>query len=461
MHPTRDHIFISYATEDFELARWLTAQLTTCGYRVWCDQVTLLGGESFPTEIDKAISERTFRLIALMSAASLDKPNPKKERTLALALARERNEEFLIPLNVDGLAPSQLGWMMSDITFIPFADSWATGLSGLLKKLERIDAPQPLSNGPRVAASAYLYEDVVKLEPDKIITNCFEFADVPETLFVFRPSRQASWESVHRWSEKWPCYYLSERQVVAFGPPVEPPEAGLQLRKQSGVLWKEAHFVSGVRTSDILTYLLRKSLYLRCLKIGMVWDSRGEGVAFPSGILEENTIRYIGSTGRKTRVKVRGDRTSKRLNKDPLEWRYSIGIAFFVRRHFEAPFTAIMRVRTFILDRQDRPLDDRIAQSKRKSLTRYWYNRRWHDLQLAFISEISRHSAELKVAVGKDVTVCLRTSPIVGEVPLSIDEEALDLAGEDDARQLSVDVSESNLAEAGDDGEKGDVGDYE
>src|SRR5438045_6308152 len=44
----RDHLFISYATEDRSLAEWLTRKLTADGYRVWCDCFSLLGGESYP-----------------------------------------------------------------------------------------------------------------------------------------------------------------------------------------------------------------------------------------------------------------------------------------------------------------------------------------------------------------------------------------------------------------------------
>jgi hypothetical protein len=131
---SRDHLFISYAGEDADLAEWLTLKLTSEGYSVWCDMIKLLGGESYPRNIDEAIKNRTFRFIALLSRASLSKPNPLKERTLALNIARSRKEDFLIPLNVDGLSPTDLDWMTSDLTFIPFYKSWAAGLDQLLKK---------------------------------------------------------------------------------------------------------------------------------------------------------------------------------------------------------------------------------------------------------------------------------------------------------------------------------------
>ena len=61
----RDHLFISYATEDFALAEWLALRLTIEGYKVWCDRFELLGGESYPKDIDKAMKEKTFRVLAL------------------------------------------------------------------------------------------------------------------------------------------------------------------------------------------------------------------------------------------------------------------------------------------------------------------------------------------------------------------------------------------------------------
>jgi hypothetical protein len=100
----RDHLFISYATEDASFSEWLTLKLTAEGYKVWCDQIKLLGGESYPRDIDKAIKEQTFRLLALVSKHSISIPNPLKERNLALNIARQRQEDFLIPLNVDGLS---------------------------------------------------------------------------------------------------------------------------------------------------------------------------------------------------------------------------------------------------------------------------------------------------------------------------------------------------------------------
>ena len=48
---TREHLFVSYATEDAPLAEWFTRKLTAEGYSVCCDRFKLLGGESYPRDI--------------------------------------------------------------------------------------------------------------------------------------------------------------------------------------------------------------------------------------------------------------------------------------------------------------------------------------------------------------------------------------------------------------------------
>src|SRR5205807_8416809 len=110
------HLLISYASEDTALATWLARKLAALGYAVWFDQMRMLGGEPWPQTIDDAIKHRTFRMLALMSASSFDKPNPTKERTAALALGKARNiPDFLITLKVD---KAELDWQTSDICYV-------------------------------------------------------------------------------------------------------------------------------------------------------------------------------------------------------------------------------------------------------------------------------------------------------------------------------------------------------
>ncbi len=142
LNPT--HLFISYASEDAVLATWLARKLAALGYAVWHDQMKMLGGEPWPQTIDDAIKNRTFRMLALISASSLHKQKPTGERVLAQRIADQRGiPDFLIPLKVDG---TELDWLTSPISYIAFNRSWADGLRQLLKKLDSISAPKALAN---------------------------------------------------------------------------------------------------------------------------------------------------------------------------------------------------------------------------------------------------------------------------------------------------------------------------
>jgi len=185
----RDHLFISYAWEDGALAEWLVRKLTAAGYRVWCDRFKMLGGERWPKDIDRAIKTRTFRMIALLSAASINKENPSKERQMALTLSKERKEDFLIPLNVDGLRPRELGWELSDLDYIAF-EHWASGFEQLLKKLESISAPRlRAAEGPALAAKTFLPPNVLRDVEEPLYANCLVVTTIPEVVQRFTLSR--------------------------------------------------------------------------------------------------------------------------------------------------------------------------------------------------------------------------------------------------------------------------------
>jgi hypothetical protein len=200
-NPKREHLFISYATEDADLAAWLTLKLTSFGYLVWCDQVKLLGGESYPLDIDRAIKDETFRMLALMSRNSVAKVNPVKERTSALALARQRKVNFLIPLNVDGMKAEELDWMTIDITFIPFHRNWADGFARLVRLLKSIGCPTPLAaTGADLVASWFASTDAPDQRQETLASNLYMFESIPSTIWRVPVSKTLS----ANWPEDWP-----------------------------------------------------------------------------------------------------------------------------------------------------------------------------------------------------------------------------------------------------------------
>jgi hypothetical protein len=208
----QDHLFISYAGEDWCFVEWLALRLAAEGYKVWCDRIKLLGGESYPRDIDAAIKNRTFRFLAILSRNSIQKANPVKERTLALNLARERQENFVIPINLDGLSASELDWMVSDLTYIPFNLSWAQGLAQLLKQLVKSNTPMSFPNGRSAAANWFNSNNLLVRRKERLWSNVAEIVEYPRDFYRFEIDPRTSAEQRLELLKEWP--YFAESDVL-------------------------------------------------------------------------------------------------------------------------------------------------------------------------------------------------------------------------------------------------------
>ena len=310
----RDHLFISYAYEDAALADWLVRKLTAEGYLVWCDRFKLLGGESYPRDIDRAIKFNTFRVIALLSKNSLNKANPTKERTLALNLGRERTEDFLIPLNVDGLRAVELDWMTSDLTFISFSENWAAGFRQLLKKLAVVEAPRLLNNGAEVASSTFLFESVLSDTQEILHSNFFPILEIPEVIRRFRFVKPIDFEMRLAVSRVWPAFFTDPTNALAFSLPKKLP-AKVEVKAHGGSAWRYEDRINRIPSRNVVTALIKKEIVHHCLSRGLV-SKGGQEVYFPVGFLNER-VQFTNWDGRRTWIKSwdndqRGDQASQR-----------------------------------------------------------------------------------------------------------------------------------------------------
>ena len=98
---SKQSIFISHATpEDNGFVRWLGARLELAGFSVWHDLGRLKGGDHFWDKIEKAIRDESFRFLAVVSKASVDKQGVKDEWALAQTVEKSL-PGFVIPVRLD------------------------------------------------------------------------------------------------------------------------------------------------------------------------------------------------------------------------------------------------------------------------------------------------------------------------------------------------------------------------
>jgi hypothetical protein len=358
-------------------------------------------------------------MLHLVSKHSLAKPNPKKERELALQLEQERGE-ILIPINVDGTKPSELPWRIVDVAYIPF-QNWATGLTQLLKKLNSVEAPRPLEGvGRDIAGSAFLVRSAVTDGEEELVSNAFEFTSVPKVVRCFHFPQIVSGEQTFVLKREWAFRDLGGRRALAFAPPPKSLGATFAAEETDRIEWRRGHTVEGILTEHLVSELLSKSLELHCRKRGLVMDPGGRGFYFPMGLLPRNTLFFEGYLGRRTRVLACGQRAF-----GGRKYRYHLCPWFRVRNDLGSEFVALFRLRVHLADCSGAPLENRATLARRKKIGSAWWNGQWLNRQLAVISFLANGETEIRIGEDPESHVVLAGTSMGGSLSRSIDEDFL------------------------------------
>jgi hypothetical protein len=443
----RDHLFVSYAGEDGALAEWLTLKLVSEGYRVWCDRFKLLGGESYPKDITTAIRDRTFRFIPLLSRHSVNKENPLKERTLAQAIARERHEEFILPLNVDGIKPHELDFQSADLVYIPFRESWSKGLGQLLKKLQQISTPRdaPFGQG---AVSGWLLEGRSVEQRDEVLwSNLVPITEIPKAISRFEFDRAESFRALD-WI--WPYFRQNARIAWSFFPP--PEEGEIKAREKEKVDWTKPREGMPFNPSGAVSHLLRLAMLADCRGRGMAIDKDREEAYFPEGILHDGWLGFREYSGTQTRVKVVGERTFKVPRGIAQKSRYHLEAAFdpFIGR-FGQPVVSVS-LGVYWTDLHGLALPPATAQRRRKALCKTWWNHEWLSRLTALLAWLSEGGEEIVIAQTESGKLILGGRPVHALANVGINESRL-LGGQPEGEGSEIDeIEEDDESEESDGG---------
>ncbi|MFH1368514.1 MAG: toll/interleukin-1 receptor domain-containing protein [Elusimicrobiota bacterium] len=439
----QDHIFISYAEEDWSLAEWLTLKLTIAGYSVWCDHFKLLGGESFPVEIDDAIKNRTFRLVALLSRNSISKPNPLKERTLAIKISKDRKIDFLIPINVDGLKATELDWMTTDLTYIPFNKSWADGLNQLLRKLQSLEAPRPLLKaGMEAAIEAYLPKSAINQTPENLYLNCLPIEQIPKIIKHFELNRQLSWEEMRAAEMKWAFHTDARirRKVLSFQVPPSDLIQNVEIKPCGETAWETVKTVDGIDSSNLAVILLNKCIKMKMYEKGLQIVDKMQ-FYFPKGLLDGNWLKFVSYDGKNRRLQVTGERSSWVGKDKQQKYNYHFSPELWVRRDLVDNYVVQVNVRLFIVDSLGNAFKQRSAASRRKKVSRGWKNKQWLMRHIGICSFLSDGNGKIEIGKTNEEKVVIYSNLFKVGAPYGINEITLRKGASE-----SSDIGESDIS---------------
>ena len=421
--PVRDHLFISYAAENSALADWFARRLAALGYAVWYDRFKLLGGEPWPQDIEVAIDQRTFRMLALISHASKDKKNPTGERKKGEVVGKRENiADFVIPLNVD-LATSDVPWDLIGTQYIDFSHSWAKGLAGVLAKLEKLGAPRTLPDGASLVHQTVVDSTAIRLRQETLASNCLSIRELPEQIVKCVFENELTTEDKDALRERGVFRPLSEKAVLAFREPTREILGTNKLDFVERRRWRETDDVFGLKTRDALVSLIHASIDSHLHKVGFIRDAHGWHL--PHAFRKNSRLDFQLIEGGQSWVKGNGQRHFGRGTfRRP--YRYYLGANIRVLRSdsLEDPML-IVKLRIHLTTATNGDLGKRGGLARRKHLCKSWYNNEWLARTLAVVQTLWTEEGLIRAG---DVVV--DGWPILLTSPIGIDETKAEKADE-------------------------------
>lgn len=441
-----DYLVIDSAREDETLATWIARRLTATGYRVWSPNLSLLGGEEGDNAVEKMISEKAFRVLSLCSQASMQNPDLTARRVLSLKISAERDAEFLLPIAVDDLQPEQLDRGTRALVQIPFHRNWAEGISQLFKKLDEINCPRPLYDGESLALQTFFPPNLINATSETLYSNCFPVIRLPELIRRFKPNRQLERYETASWNGSWAFKWISPTKIVSFQEPPKEIADRFGLTASGSAAWQHMPDIDGILTSNLISELLRRSLNVKCIERGMQYCRDTKMHYFPWEAYNGQRLQIVRPDGKKTWTKPVGEKKHW-TPRVVTYYRYSLSPDFTIQQGLGDGFAASLQIRVRSTDAEGRPLSKALILSRRKHLCKDWWNNDWFNRTLAVAQFLSDGGAEIAIGTTLEQQVVFSASPLHWEVPVSINEAALENAKEKRSEVVRPDLSEDEVEE--------------
>lgn len=431
----RDVVFISHANpEDNDFALWLASHLACAGYSVWSDVTKLLGGEVFWDTIENGIRYQSAKVIVALSRNGQSKQGVLDEVNLAVSVERASGlSGFVVPVRVDDLPFDQVRANLARKNVIDFCENWAAGLAQLLESFEREGVPKVNIRGSvnigdwcrtHLKSRASLVQ-----QPEPLLSNWLAVQGLPERMLFHRINVPLERIDDAIRSLQYPHFrYL--RLVGGFA------EAGdfQSSAAPPNVIFAESHrialdrFLAGRPTEfpgldgrsaqNFMTSLVRQAWDNEAAKRGLrAYETASRTVAWfpPKALIQDDRVQFSDDGGRR-RSKLLVGRSERRQ----VYWHFAVEAKPVLGR---LPRIVLRPHVIFSLDGVN-PLESKMRMHiLRRSFCRNWWNDRWRDLLLAFVSWFAAGEKIIPLPVGSSVSIRISAALLKFEAPVSTEGE--------------------------------------
>jgi hypothetical protein len=419
----RDTIFISHSNpEDNDFTLWLATRLQLAGYKVWCDQIELIGGEKHWDDIQYILDNKAAKFILVESNTTFSKEGVLDEFDHAKTIAKQYElKDFIIPIRIED-TPFNARIGLSRYNHIDAIGLWAKGLQQLIDKLKKDNAAIRSDKDsfllPRFT-NKYILENGIIKKKEIYYSNLWKINKLPKSLYLFKFDDESKASTVLEASKEYPVVRHGNI-LVSFN-----NSMNLDLSINSNGLLKDSRItikptsilklstqevIKGYRRDDfpncsdarnLLKMLLNYAFHLLMEKNGLHYYEMSSGKLcyyFRLNTIPKNKVKITYS--------IKFTRT-KNLIGSHLGGHWHFGITSMTKLF---PFLCYS-LRSHILFSDDGFeiwQDPKKLHSERRKKGRRWFNEEWRDQLMAFIAALKPEKGPIRLPLNTDFSLSMQ-----------------------------------------------------
>ncbi|NJD60914.1 MAG: hypothetical protein C3F13_16500 [Anaerolineales bacterium] len=438
----RNTIFLSsLQLEEEDFVRWLAFKLISAGYSVWCTPLNKKGGDDLNQQTQAIIERTTALFLYIVTPRTNTDPASLAELQKAYdIMRRDQLDGFIVPLLLDTSSLSSINILLKGLQPITFYDSWAKGLSDLLKVLEERDFPKDASLSPNTAnilwRQQFEPERGIISKEEEYLSNWFPIT-LPEYIYFHELQRSSTGPIEIRKNLPFPgfqhnIYLVSFAEADDFQGQLGTYISIKSSNPISITNYLDEEYDPKLVNPDLswrfVIQLLQQTWerYMYQKGLGMYQLANGKNAYYFQRGFSEKRISFIGTDGNITSRALSGYKTVKLSTEEKVKRYWLFGIS---GKPILYPFHAYV-IKAHVVFSDD---GYQIWKSKsrlhraRRSWCSDWWNDDWRDRLLASLSWLSNNQPSLQLPVAKNTNLVVERHSADFRSPVTYNDPNTDL----------------------------------
>jgi len=238
---------------------------------------------------------------------------------------------------------------------------------------------------------------------------------------------------------EWAFRRVSDTHFLSFHRPPMQLAIDHGITNKGGSVTKGVADIDGIPSCDLVTELIKKSLYAECRRRGLQFCSDRKLVYFPAQLLKNDNLRVQRLDGSHTHFSVVGERSHGWKDR-ATKYRYYIAPVFAPMGDPVNGYDIITRIRVHITDLNGALYSGRAAHIRRKKLCKSWWNEEWLNRVMGVMQFLGSDNDQIVIGEIDSERIVIERLPKTYLAPIRLNEEALG-----DAKA----IAEEEIVEAG------------